>query len=209
MRFRFQVPVVLLILGLLPISPVRPALGSNSAEAVAQSSPHHAFSLRAKPKSSCSAYLVTEAGLLVRAVSSQRTTDLYHRNGSHSYGEDFGLRLGAQGNFGLMINVSRTASLGVVGFGVVEEHRPRMGLKLRYRFWEWVGTAIDLEGGVVMDLATDDFSKDLDRRQWLVAGLSLSHTKFVHFVFQLESWLQDYPPNRRTSAAYIGLRFGY
>ncbi len=209
MQFRFQVLIGLFSLFVLPVLPNCPAFVRNGAEVLAQSPPHRSFSFRAKPKSSCAVYLVTEVGLLVRMVNSQKTTDLYHRDGTHSYGEDFGVRFGGQGNVGLMFNVSRTASLGVIGFGVVEEHRPRAGVKLRYRFWEWVGTAIDLEGGMAVDLATDEFSKDLDRRQWLVAGLSLSHTQFVHFVFQLESWLQDYPPNRRTSAAYIGLRFGY
>lgn len=209
MQFRFQVLIVVLIFSLLPVSFCCFSGESLDIQVLAQSPPHHAFSLRARPKASCATYLVTEVGLLVRAVNSQKTTDLYHRDGSHSYGEDFGVRFGGQGNFGLMFNVSKSASLGVVGFGIVEEHRPRAGVKLRYRFWEWVGTAIDLEGGMAVDLASDRFSKELNRRQWLVAGLSLSHTQFVHFVFQLETWLQDYPPNRRTSAAYIGLRFGY
>lgn len=209
MHLRFQVLFVLLTLFLFPVLQMFEASERNNAEVLAQSLPHQSFSLRARPKGFCAAYLVTEVGLLVRTVNSQKTTDLYHRDGTHSYGEDFGARFGGQGNFGLMFNVSRTASLGVVGFGVVEEHRPRAGVKLRYRFWEWVGTAIDVEGGMAVDLAKDDFATDLNRRQWFVAGLSLSHTQFVHFVFQLETWLQDYPPNRRTSAAYIGLRIGY
>ncbi|MBK7091138.1 MAG: hypothetical protein IPH59_05380 [bacterium] len=209
MRIRFQLLIAILILGPLPFA--SPSLNSAAAraESVASENSYRGFSLQAKPRQFCSSYLVTELALLFRAVNSQVTTNLLRRDGTHRYGEDFGLRFGAQGNLGLMINVSRSASLGLVGFGVIEEHRPRAGVKLRYRFWEWVGTAIDLEGGLVVDLAKDDFSTDLNRRQWVVTGLSLSHTQFVHFVFQVESWLQDYPPNRRTSAAYLGLRFGY
>lgn len=209
MRFRFQVLIAMLILGLLPFASSFLSSPTAKAESVATLGSRRTFSLQAKPRHFCSSYLVAELGVLFRAVNSQVTTNLLRRDGTRRYGEDFGLRFGAQGNIGLMFNVFKSAALGVVGFGVVEEHRPRAGVKIRYRFWEWIGSAIDIEGGLVVDLAVDDFSKELDRRQWFVAGLSLSHTQFVHFVFQLESWLQDYPPNRRTSAAYIGLRFGY
>lgn len=208
MQIRFQ--ILSILVSCLFLSASSTLLSPTArAESVTSANSYRGFSLQAKPKQFCSSYLVSELALLFRAVNSQVTTNLLQRDGTHRYGEDFGLRLGGQANLGLMINVSRSAALGLVGFGVVEEHRPRAGVKIRYRFWEWVGTAIDLESGLVVDLANDEFSTDLNRRQWFVAGLSLSHTHFVHFVFQVESWLQDFPPNRRTSAAYVGLRFGY
>lgn len=210
MQLRFLILFVTALIASPAFFPCPVVVGEAIAGEIANSEVlHQPFSLRARPKEHCSSFLIADCGLLYRAVNSQKTTDLYQHNGSHTFGQDFGLRVAVQGNFGLMFNLSGSNSLGFVGFGVVEEHRPRVGLKLRYRFWEWIGTAIDLEAGLVKDLATDNFSKDLDRRQWFVAGLSLSHTRFVHFVFQAESWLQDYPPNRRTTAVYVGLRFGY
>ncbi len=209
MRSIFLICLLLPILGMF--SAEGTAIADNAAPESSALNPsgYHSFSLRAEPKHRCGAYVVAEAALLLRAANSQETTDLYHRDGTHQYGEDFALPIAGQANIGFMINVSRSASLGLVGFGALEERRPRAGIKARYRFWEWVGTAIDLECGITTDLANDDFSKELNRRQWVVAGLSLSHTRFIHFVFQLESWLQDFPPKRRTSAAYVGLRFGY
>jgi hypothetical protein len=209
MRASFRICLLLALAGALVIGhdcaagnevPPSPRFDSNDRPS---------FSMRALPQSHCAAYLVLEAAALFRAVNSQKTTDLYHRDGSHRYGEDFALPVAGQANLGLMLNVSQSNSLGMVAFAALEERHSRAGLKLRYRFWEWVGTAIDIECGLARDLTTDVFSEELNRRQWVVGGLSLSHTRFLHFVFQLESWLQDYPPKRRTSAAYVGLRFGY
>lgn len=209
MRARIGICLVSALVGILPLAHNCVADSQRVFGSDAEAAGKRSFSVRALPSSECRAYLVIEAAGLFRAFNSQKTTDLYHRDGSHRYGEDFALPLAGQANLGFMLNVTRSKSLGLVGFFAFEEKHSRAGLKLRYRFWEWIGTAIDVEGGIASDLSKDVFSEELNRRQWFVGGLSLSHTRFVHFVFQLESWLQDYPPKRRTSAAYVGLRFGY
>lgn len=209
MQARIEVRLLLMLFGTLLIAQACLAQNGLSADSEANTTSRDAFSLQALPQKLCNAFLVLEATALFRIANSQKTTDLYHRDGSHRYGEDFALPLAGQANLGFMLNVSQSNSVGLVAFAAIEERHSRAGLKLRYRFWEWVGTAIDLEAGLAKDLNGDLFSEELNRRQWIVGGLSLSHTRFIHFVFQLESWLQDYPPKRRTSAAYVGLRFGY
>lgn len=153
--------------------------------------------------------LVAELDLLFRAVNSRQTTEILFHNGRRIYGDDFGFPAAVSGDLGFMLLLSHRTGLGVSGFASAEEFRHRAGVRLRYRFWDIDGSSIELSLGPAFDLTNTEFIKSLDRRQWLVGDISFSTTRFLHLVFRVESLLQDYPPKRRVSAAYAGLKIAY
>ncbi len=178
------------------------ALRAND-EAAATSSPQPSFHPLAPIR------LVAELDLLFRAVNSRQTTEILFHNGRRIYGDDFGFPAAVSSDLGLMFRLSRRSGLGVSGFAAAEEFRFRAGARLRYRFWDIDGSSIELSLGPAFDLTDTEFIKSLDRRQWLVGDISFSTTRFLHLVFRVESLLQDYPPKRRVSAAYAGLKIAY
>jgi len=153
--------------------------------------------------------LVAELDLLFRAVNSRQTTEILFHNGRRIYGNDFGFPAAVSGDFGLMLRLSHRTGVGVSGFATAEEFRYRAGVRLRYRFWDIDGSSLELSLGPAFDLTNAEFVKSLDRRQWLVGDISFSTTRFLHLVFRVESLLQDFPPKRRVSAAYAGLKIAY
>lgn len=164
------------------------------------------FSVRAAPKHECATFLLAEGSVLFRAVKSQETTELLFRDGRRVFGNDFGLPLAAATELGVMFNFSERAAIGPSLFAVVEEFRHRLGGKLRYRFWENPNISIDLAVGIAFDVADNEFTEYLDRRDWIVGSLGLSYSRLLKFVFQFETLVQDFPPERRVSAFYAGLQ---
>lgn len=188
------------------------AIAFSSARALAGDAggtPHQAFSLIAKPRPQANAFLVAEVDLLLRALNSRQTTEIQFRNGGKIQGDDFGLVAAISGDLGLMLNLSTHSAFGFSGFVTAEEFRHRAGLRARYRFWDIGAGSLEITFGPAVDIAGDRFAKELNRRQWFVGTLSFSNSRLVHILFRVESHLQDYPPDRRVTAAYAGLKFGY
>jgi hypothetical protein len=185
----------------IAISALVPATGAELSE--------RSLTLIAKPQPQATAFLITEISLLARLANSRETTEILFHDGRRSFGDDFGVIGCVTADLGFMINLSGRSAFGFSGFVAAEEFRHRAGARLRYRLWDIGAGCIEITGGPAFDITEHPFTKELNRRQWIVGSLSFSQTRFVHILFRAETHLQDYPPNRRVTAAYVGLKFGY
>ncbi len=185
----------------IAISAVVPATGTGLSM--------RSLTLIAKRQPQAAAFFITEVTLLARLVNSRETTEILFHDGRRIFGDDFGIIGCVTADLGFMINVSGRSALGFSGFVAAEEFRHRAGARLRYRLWDIGAGCIEITAGPAFDITEHAFTKELNRRQWIVGSLSFSQTRFVHIIFRAESHLQDYPPKRRVTAAYVGLKFGY
>lgn len=197
--------VLALVLWMASLCPVT----ASSMTLAARGSSSQFLSLLARPAPQSTLFLISEISFLARLVNSRETTEILFHDGRHMFGDDFGMIGCVTADLGLMVNVSGRSAFGFSGFVAAEEFRHRAGARLRYRLWDIGASCIEITAGPAFDITEHSFTKELDRRQWIVGSLSFSQSRFVHILFRAESHLQDYPPKRRVTAAYVGLKFGY
>lgn len=160
-----------------------------------------------RPQFECSSFLVADFAMLVRVVNSRSADPIISYRGEAFRGDDFGFVGAVQGEIGLMFNVTSRSAFGLTAAAVMEEFRNRAGGKFRFRFWEDSQLSFDVAAGMFVPVSESDYLAALDRHQWLVGTFALSQRDSWQFIFQLESHLQDYPEDRRTSAFYSGVQF--
>ncbi len=203
LRTRFTVSLLVTLLSATTGVIAQPLAAGNSE----MKSSSQQFCFPGRPPGECKSFLVLDLALLARIANSRSTNSITFHNGHKLTGDDFGVAAAAQAEFGLMINIAPRSALGVTAVGVLEQYRDRIGGKLRYRFWEGEHLSIDAGVGTFIPVNEDKFVKTLNRRHWIVGSLGLSQRNAWQFIFQIETYLQDFPENRRTSAFYSGVQF--
>jgi len=167
----------------------------------------HQLCFPGRPEPVCKSFILTDFSMLARVANSRSAESITFPHGKRLSGDDFGFPGAVQAEVGLMFNISERSAVGVTLAGVLEEYRDRVGAKLRYRFWEGDRVSIDAGAGAFTPVNEDDFVAALNRRQWVVGSLGLSQRDTWQFIFQIETWIQDFPEGRRTTAFYSGIQY--